>query len=151
MDSSVDSWGANRAGAMMRLSRRHFVVTLSLLLLGRPARTRADAMPRKPKHPEPRPGVTAARVLRDDMLTDLSLAPVFAMVRAIPQIADGIRCTCGCAEMEGFYSLLSCFEKDGMAQHCVVCQGQAQLAHKLHAEGWSLRGIRRAIDAEFGE
>ena len=151
MDSAVDPGRADRAGAVMRLSRRHFVVTLSLLLLGRPARARADQLPRKPKHPEPRAGITAARVLRDDMLTDASLAPVFAIVREIPQIVDGIRCTCGCAEMEGFYSLLSCYEKDGMAQHCLVCQGQAQLAHKLHAEGWSLRGIRRAIDAEFGE
>ncbi|MEO7711400.1 MAG: PCYCGC motif-containing (lipo)protein [Gemmatimonadaceae bacterium] len=134
----------------MRLSRRHFVVTLALLL-GRPSRVRAAYGPLKPKHPEPRPGITAARVLRDDMLTDPSLAPVFAMVREIPQIADGIRCNCGCAEMEGFYSLLSCYEKDGMAQHCVICQGQAKLAYKLHAEGWSLRGIRRAIDAEFGD
>lgn len=136
---------------MMRLSRRRFVMTLTMLLLGRAQRARGEQGPRKPKHPEPRPGITAARVLRDEMLTDLSLASVFAMVREIPQVVDGIRCTCGCAEMEGFYSLLSCFEKDGMAQHCVVCQGQARLAHKLHAEGWSLRGIRRAIDAEFGE
>ena len=151
MDSTVDTGRTDCAGAMMRLSRRRFVATLSLLLLGRSPRARADQVPRKPKHPEPRSGITAARVLRDDMLTDLSLAPVFAMVREIPQIVDGIRCTCGCAEIEGFYSLLSCYEKDGMAQHCVVCQGQARLAHKLHTEGWSLRGIRRAIDAEFGE
>ena len=151
MDPTVDPGRADRAGTVMRLSRRHFVVTLPLLLLGRPARARADQAPCKPKHPEPRPGITAARVPRDDMLTDLSLAPVFAMVREIPQVVDGIRCNCGCAEMEGFYSLLSCYEKDGMAQHCVICQGQARLAHKLHAEGWSLRGIRRAIDAEFGE
>ena len=151
MDSAVDAGRASRPGAMMRLSRRHFVAMIPVLLLGRASRARAERVPRKPKHPEPRPGITAARVLRDDMLTDLSLAPVFAMVRDIPQIVDGIRCNCGCAEMEGFYSLLSCYEKDGMAQHCVICQGQAQLAHKLHAEGWSLRGIRRAIDAEFGE
>lgn len=151
MDSTVDPGRTSRAGAVMRLSRRHFVVTLALLLFGLPSRARADRMSRKPKHPEPRPGITAARVLRDDMLTDPSHAPVFAMVREIPQIVDGIRCNCGCAEMEGFYSLLSCYEKDGMAQHCVICQGQARLAHKLHAEGWSLRGIRRAIDAEFGE
>ena len=151
MDSAVDPGRAGRAGAMMLVARRHFLAMMPLLLLGRPARARADQVPRKPKHPEPRPGITSARVLRDGMLTDLSLAPVFAMVRDIPQIVDGIRCNCGCAEIEGFYSLLSCYEKDGMAQHCVICQGQAQLAHKLHAEGWSLRGIRRAIDAVFGE
>jgi hypothetical protein len=73
------------------------------------------------------------------------------MVREIPQVVDGIRCNCGCADLEGFYSLLTCYEQGGMAQHCTICQGQARLAHKLHADGWSLDGIRRAIDAEFGD
>lgn len=102
-------------------------------------------------HPEPRPGITSARVLPDSQLTDKSAAPVYAMVRRIPQVADGIRCSCGCADLEGFYSLLSCYEEGGMAQHCVICQGQARLASKLHGEGWSLNGIRKAIDAEYGE
>ena len=106
---------------------------------------------RKPKHPTPRPGITAARVLPDASLTDKSAAPVYAMVREIPQIVDGIRCNCGCADLAGFYSLLTCYEQGGMAQHCVICQGQAKLAHKLHAEGWSLNGIRTAIDAQFGD
>jgi len=52
--------------------------------------------------------------------------------------------------MEAFYSLLSCFEKDGMAQHCEVCQAHAVLAHRLHKAGKSLDQIRAAIDAEFG-
>jgi hypothetical protein len=102
-------------------------------------------------HPEPRAGITAARVLPDRRLTDKTAAPVYAMVRQIPQVVDGIRCSCGCADLEGFYSLLSCYEAGGMAQHCVICQGQARLAYKLHAEGWSLNGIRKAIDAAFGE
>jgi hypothetical protein len=89
--------------------------------------------------------------LPDSRLTDKSAVPVYAMVRQIPQVVDGIRCSCGCADLEGFYSLLSCYEAGGMAQHCVICQGQARLAYKLHAEGWSLNGIRKAIDAEFGE
>jgi hypothetical protein len=38
-----------------------------------------------------------------------------------------------------------------MAQHCVICQGQAKLAHKLHKRGFSLNAIRSAIDAEFGD
>jgi hypothetical protein len=102
-------------------------------------------------HPEPRAGITAARVLPDSKLTDKSAAPVYAMVRQIPQVVDGIRCSCGCADLEGFYSLLSCYEAGGMAQHCVICQGQARLAYKLHGEGWSLNGIRKAIDAEYGD
>ena len=75
----------------------------------------------------------------------------FAMVRQIPEVVDGIRCNCGCAELEGFYSLLSCYEQGGMAQHCVICQGQAKLAYRMHGDGFSLNAIRKAIDAEFGE
>jgi hypothetical protein len=132
----------------MTLSRRRFLALLPLALLARTA----NAMPgRKPKHPTPRPGITAARVLPDARLTEKAAAPVYAMVREIPQVVDGIRCNCGCADLDGFYSLLTCYEQGGMAQHCVICQGQARLAHKLHAEGWSLNGIRKAIDAEFGD
>jgi hypothetical protein len=132
----------------MTLSRRHFLALLPLVLAARATRA-AEA--RTPKHPTPRPGITAARVLSDSRLTEKSAAPAYAMVREIPQVVDGIRCNCGCADLEGFYSLLTCYEQGGMAQHCVICQGQARLAHKLHGEGWSLNGIRKAIDAEFGE
>ena len=131
----------------MTLSRRRFLALVPVVLLARTAK----ALPvRKPEHPEPRPGITAAHVLPDSRLTGKSAAPVYAMVREIPQVVDGIRCNCGCADLAGFYSLLTCYEEGGMAQHCVICQGQARLAHKLHVEGWSLNGIRRAIDAEFG-
>ena len=132
----------------MMLSRRHFLALIPLVALARPAR--AIGL-RKPKHPTPRPGITAERVVPDAKLIDKTAAPVFALVREIPQVVDGIRCNCGCAELEGFYSLLSCYEQGGMAQHCMICQGQAKLAYKLHKEGWSLDGIRRAIDAEFGD
>ncbi|HET7187444.1 MAG TPA: hypothetical protein VFI52_04790 [Gemmatimonadaceae bacterium] len=143
----------------MRLTRRRLLAFIPLVLLARPVRAlRAEAVPSprpgrwgNPKHPTPRPGITAERVVPDAKLMDKTAAPVFAMVREIPQVVDGIRCNCGCAELEGFYSLLSCYEPAGMAQHCVICQGQAKLAYKLHKEGWSLDGIRRAIDAEFGD
>lgn len=132
----------------MSISRRSFIAMIPLIALARPAK--AIGM-RKPKHPTPRPGITAERVVPDAKLVDKMAAPVFALVREIPQVVDGIRCNCGCAELEGFYSLLSCYEQGGMAQHCMICQGQAKLAYKLHKEGWSLDGIRRAIDAEFGD
>jgi hypothetical protein len=141
----------------MAFSRREFLALLpaALLptaLLARPTRAMgARRLDPKPKHPTPRPGITAAHVLPDAKLTDKAAAPVFAMVREIPAVVDGIRCNCGCAELEGFYSLLSCYEKGGMAQHCTICQGQARLAHRLHADGMSLNAIRRAIDAEFGD
>ena len=134
------------------ISRRRFLAMVPLVVLARPARAFGGARARqKPRHPTPRPGITAARVLPDAKVHDKSVIAVFAMVRQIPQVVDGIRCNCGCAEFEGFYSLLSCYEKDGMAQHCVICQGQARTAFRLHREGWSLDGIRRAIDAEFGD
>jgi hypothetical protein len=138
------------------LTRRHFLGLLPLVLLPAVASGMRLGSPRLWRngpctHPEPRAGITAAKVLPDSRLTDKSAAPVYAMVREIPQVVDGIRCSCGCADLEGFYSLLSCYEAGGMAQHCVICQGQARLAYKLHGEGWSLNGIRKAIDAEFGE
>jgi hypothetical protein len=107
--------------------------------------------PRLADHPTPRPGVTAAKVLTRAQLGDhADAAPVFDMVRQIPQIADGIRCQCGCAELEGKYSLLSCYEAEGMAGHCEICQGEGRLAYRLHKQGKSLTEIRAAIDAKFG-
>jgi hypothetical protein len=103
-------------------------------------------------HPTPRPGIDASKVLTRAQLTEHPAAePVFAMIRKIPQIADGIRCQCGCAELPEFYSLLSCFEADGMAQHCVICQGEARLAFRMHGQGKSLEQIRAAIDEKFAQ
>ena len=102
------------------------------------------------KHPTPRAGIDASKVLTRAQLTEHPAAePVFAMVRRIPHVVDGIRCQCGCAELPEFYSLLSCFEADGMAQHCVICQGEAKLAFRMHEQGKSLDEIRAAIDAKF--
>jgi hypothetical protein len=101
-------------------------------------------------HPTPRPGVDGSRVLRRAQLEDNpGAAPVFDMVRQIPEVADGIRCHCGCAEDPDHRSLLTCFEGDGMAQHCEICQGQAKLAFRLHKAGKTLGDIRAAIDEEF--
>jgi hypothetical protein len=101
-------------------------------------------------HPEPRPGVDASKVLNGDVLSNPAAAPVYDLIREIPEVADGIRCHCGCAELPGYYSLLTCYEEGGMAQFCVICQGQARLAHRRHGEGQSLDQIRNAIDARFG-
>jgi hypothetical protein len=131
------------------LSRRQFVASaVALLVLPRGARAMRFAGP----HPTPRPGITAARVLTSDKLGgDADLIAVFEGVRAIPQVIDGIRCQCGCATVDGFYSLLSCYEGDGaMAKICHICQGEGKLAIRLHKEGKSLDEIRLAIDAKFG-
>lgn len=137
-------------GSRPQLSRRDFLVhgLLAGAALLAPAR-RAAAAPRP--HPTPRAGITGAKVLTRAQLGDHGhLAPLFDGVRAIPQVVDGIACNCGCAELAGFYSLLSCYEGDGMAQHCEICQGQARLAVRLHREGKTLQQIRTAIDAKFG-
>ena len=141
-------------------SRRGFVrrAAASLLALAgvslvRPSVGQAAVLAARPApgtHPTPRPGVDASKVLTRAQLTEHPAAePVFDMVRKIPQVVDGIRCQCGCAELPEFYSLLSCYETDGMAQHCVICQGEAKLAYKMHEQGKSLDQIRAAIDAQF--
>ncbi|MES2304905.1 MAG: hypothetical protein V4558_05335 [Gemmatimonadota bacterium] len=103
-------------------------------------------------HPTPRVGITAAKVLTKEQLThNPKLAPLFDSIRAIPGVIDGIRCNCGCAASPGFYSLLTCYEGDAMAQHCPICQGQGRLAARLHKEGKTLDEIRVAVDAQFGD
>ena len=102
-------------------------------------------------HPAPRPGITAANVLSHDQLAGAAHAiDVFDQIREIPEIADGIRCQCGCADTPGFYSLLSCYESDGMARFCDICQGEGRMVYRLHKAGQTLDEIRAAIDARFG-
>ena len=134
-----------------RTSRRSFLAALgALLLLPGARRALAVVRPRAIPHPTPRPGIDATKVLPDSELADWPDAlPAFAAVREIPQVVDGIRCNCGCAESPGFYSLLSCYESEGMARHCPICQGQAKLALRLHRAGKSLDDIRAANDARY--
>lgn len=135
-------------------TRRAFLALLALACVARPARA-ASLLARHVAggpvpHPAPRPGITAARVLSTTQLENRRAAAVFDMVREIPEVVDGVHCYCGCATQKGFYSLLSCFE-DGMAQHCEICQSEAKLVHRLHADGWSLNGIRTSIDAAYAD
>jgi Protein of unknown function with PCYCGC motif len=136
-----------------RVGRRDFILALSglaLALTGFPEPLTATVCPGQGPHPKPRPGIDASRVLSASRIEHKEAAPVYELVREIPQVVDGIRCYCGCAETPGNYSLLSCYEANGMAQHCLVCQGEARLVHRLHRNGWSLNGIRTAVDAQFG-
>lgn len=136
----------SRRGFLEQCARGLAALIPVALPLRRPSR-RPPAGP----HPVPRPGITAEKVLTAEQLTDSQgVIPVFDQVREIPQIIDGIRCQCGCADLEGFYSLLSCYEGDAMARHCAVCQGEARLAHRLHQGGKTLDEIRAAIDARYG-
>ncbi|HEX8850278.1 MAG TPA: PCYCGC motif-containing (lipo)protein [Gemmatimonadaceae bacterium] len=104
------------------------------------------------KHPDPRPGIDASRIPPAEKVRehgDNALA-AFDEARHIPQILDGIRCHCGCAEDPDMRSLLTCYEgDDAMAMLCHICQGQARLAYKLHQRGRTLDQIRAAIDARY--
>jgi hypothetical protein len=136
-----------------KTSRRDFVVAASVGVLTHillPRRSSGQATGPS-DHPTPRAGITADNVLTKAQLSEKpATIPVFDMVRDIPQVVDGIRCNCGCAEENGYYSLLSCFEAPGMAKECAICQGQARLAHRLHKSGKTLDEIRKGIDARFG-
>lgn len=106
---------------------------------------------RRFSHPTPRAGITGAKVLTAaDLTKSPHLVELFDGIRAIPQIADGIGCHCGCAELSGHYSLLSCYEGEAMAKSCPICQGEGRVAVRLAKAGKSLNDIRTAIDAQFG-
>ena len=138
------------------MSRRRFLAACGGTLLvcvatAPPLRGATRRRAADPGHPTPRPGITAANVLPDSELTDFPGAmPAFVAIREIPQIADGIRCHCGCADLPGFYSLLSCYEGAGMARMCDICQGQGRLAARLFKSGKTLDEIRTAVDARYG-
>lgn len=103
-----------------------------------------------PPHPTPRPGITGEHVLSHEQLADHpALIPLFDSVREIPHVIDGIRCDCGCTHPPTFYSLLSCYEGNGMARDCLVCQRRGRRVVQLHAQGDTLDEIRAAIDAEY--
>ena len=129
------------------LSRRRFLALLagSVSVLAGPF---PAAGQRVRPHPEPRPGVTGEHVLGPDRVP-ADLAELYAGVRRIPQVVDGIRCYCGCADLEGFYSLLTCYEESAMALHCDVCQDEGALAVRMQAQGRTLDEIRAAIDRRF--
>lgn len=136
---------------MLGVTRRRFVVACTGLLLALPGGRLWGRVRRGGPHPTPRPGITAARVLTREQLADAPHAiEIFDQVREIPGIVDGIRCQCGCADKDGFYSLLSCYEAEGMARYCDICQGEARIAYRLHRAGESLDDIRAAIDARYG-
>lgn len=101
-----------------------------------------------PKHPEPRPDVTAEHVLPDDAVPK-KYKDAYQAAREHPEILDGLYCHCDCEKRDGRRSLLSCFESE-MPQHCGVCSGEARLAAKLRQEGKGLEEIRAAVDERYG-
>ena len=140
-----------------KTSRRTFLrslpgVAASLALAARPLRAAGRRHEFASDHPEPRPGIDASGVLSaDELKADDVPGETIALydaVREMPEVADGLACYCGCM-LVGNRSLLTCYGETGMARSCMICQGEARLAHRRWKEGQSLDQIRRAIDARF--
>lgn len=101
-------------------------------------------------HPDPRPGITAERVMPDAAIPRMPGAlEAYAAARAVPGTLDGLYCHCDCSKHAGHRSLLTCFESEHGA-YCDICMGEAVLAAQLAGRGTSLQEIRAAIDARFG-
>ena len=131
------------------MTRRAMLGTLARACAGLLIAGRASARATGP-HPDPRPGIDASHLPPPERVAEHPAAvPAYDEARTIPEVLDGIRCQCGCADQPGHRSLLSCYE-DGMAMDCDICQGQARLAYRLHANGRTLDQIRSAIDSRYG-
>ena len=146
---------AEPAAPAPALSRRRFLfvpVALAAVGVAEALSARlAAAAGRLPAsvHPEPRPGVTAERILAADELNTEKAKKLYAQAREIPEVLDGIHCYCECHDDPmNHRSLLSCFESD-QAAGCYACGTEARLVHKLHGEGKSLAEIRDAVDRKF--
>ena len=117
--------------------RRQFIVSAlaaMAVVLTAPNSARADArrISKRGPHPKPRPGITAAKMMTAEQLAGKRAADAFEGVRAIPEIADGIRCHCGCADLPDYYSLLTCYEgPKAMALACPICQGEGRMAARM--------------------
>ena len=119
------------------------VVALGVVLVG-PRRAHAAG------HPEPRPGITAGRVLPPALVPNTPGAlEAYQAARRVPQVLDGLYCHCNCSKSFGHRSLLTCFESEHGAR-CDICMGEAMLASQGSARGASLDQLRKAIDAQYG-
>ena len=99
-------------------------------------------------HPDPRPGITAEKVLPDDKIPDRKrVREAFAAAREFPELFDGICCACGCEKEHR--SLLTCFES-AQPTGCGGCQEEAMLVFRMAKEGKTLDDIRKAIDKKWG-
>ena len=146
------------------MDRRQFVMLPVLGLALSAADTWRVRLSRfAPEHPEPRPGITAKKVLppasyeaevrkleksrkRIKSVTK-RVAKSYEQAREIPEVLDGLYCYCDCSSY-GHRSLLTCFEVV-QAVGCWSCKEEAELAYALHKRGKTLDEIREAVDKKF--
>ncbi len=87
-------------------------------------------------HPDPRPGVTAEKILTEFAIPkNPGAVEAYAAARRAVATLDGVYCHCDCSKHSGHRSLLTCFESDHGA-FCDICMGEAE--------------IRASIDRQFG-
>src|SRR5262245_56822439 len=133
------------------LDRRAFVARFSGMLamtaMGREYVSAAD--PARPfEHPEPRPGITAERVLTEDAIGSKgkNVLAAYDAARDHPAIFDGLACGCGCTGKDAPHrSLLVCFETS-QPTGCHACQAEAELVDRMAKDGAALAEIRTAVD-----
>jgi hypothetical protein len=101
-------------------------------------------------HPEPRRGITSAKVLPESELGhDAEVLAAYAAARELPAVFDGIYCVCRCQRSLGHRSLLSCFESR-QPTGCMGCREVAELVARRARAGETLTQIRTAVDREWG-
>jgi predicted RNase H-related nuclease YkuK (DUF458 family) len=147
-------------------SRRQFLMLPVLAGAARFDGALRTLVPRRTvKHPDPRPGITAEKVLTaaayekevrkleksDERYQKVlkRVSQAYEHAREIPEVLDGLFCFCGC-DSYGHRSLLSCYEVV-QAVGCWSCKDEAELAYSLHKEGKSLNEIRAAVEKKFGD
>jgi hypothetical protein len=131
-------------------TRRTFLQRLgafAILIALRPVSAFAATKPFK--HPDPRPGVTSAKVIPDDKLPpkNRNVRFAYAAARAHPEIFDGLACACGCADEHR--SLLTCYETE-QPTGCYGCRELAVLVGEEIAKGKNLTEIRQVYDKKHG-
>ena len=100
-------------------------------------------------HPEPRRGITAAKVLADETLGgNPEVLAAYAAAREFPEVFDGIYCVCRCQRNLGHRSLLSCYESR-QPTGCMGCREVADFVARRARQGESLATIRAAVDHEW--
>lgn len=107
------------------------------------------------KHPEPRAGVTADKVLRVEDLGEKprkAVLDAYDAARRNPEVFDGLACGCGCHGEANYQhrSLLSCYETR-QPTGCPSCRDEATFVGGMIRDGKALAEIRLAVDKKFGE
>ena len=104
-------------------------------------------------HPDPRPGITADKVLKASELGDRpkkGVLSAYDAAREMPQVFDGLACGCGCSDHAGTHrSLLVCYESM-QPTGCASCREEADFVAKMARDGKTLAEIRTAVDKKFG-